>query len=277
MQLKALIKAGLASVLLLGLGTAHVVADTLDDVKARGKLIVGVKTDYVPFGYIDSAGKVVGVEPDLARYLAEKILGSADAVELVPVVSSNRMEFLQQGRIDLILATLGYTAERAKVIDYTEPFYAVPGASVLAPANSAIAGWESLKGQAVCGIQGAFYNKHITEAFGAKLVNFTALPEAYAALKDNRCVGLAYDDMTLRKKPKDAGWEGFKIVAEPYESIPQPGGARKDDKAFLDAVNKALIQAEADGFIISLQEKYDIAPSEYLTKRSEAAKKLVAN
>ncbi|MGQ4274697.1 transporter substrate-binding domain-containing protein [Terrihabitans sp. B22-R8] len=272
---KIVLAAGLASALLGSVVTAG--ADTLATVKERGKLIVGVKTDYVPFGYLDPAGKIVGLEPDLARVLAKKILGSEDAVELVPVLSSNRMEFLQAGRIDLILATLGYTAERAKVLDYTEPFYAVPGASILAPPTTKLSGWEAFRGKPVCGIQGAFYNKTVTEKFGIKLVNFTAMPEAYKALQDNRCLGLAFDDMTLRKKPNEEGWKDYSIVAEPYENVPQPGGARKNDAAFLEAVNKALIEAEAEGVLIALQEKYDIAPSEYLTKRAEAAKKKIGN
>ena len=48
----------------LGLTTAH--ADVLDTIKERGKLIVGVKADYKPYGFLDSSGAVIGIEPDLA-------------------------------------------------------------------------------------------------------------------------------------------------------------------------------------------------------------------
>jgi len=272
MKLLRVLQSGVVAAAILA-GYAPASADTLADVKERGKLIVGVKADYVPFGYLDEAGKLIGVEPDLAHYIAGKLLGSEDAVEFVPVVSSNRMEFLQQGRIDLILATLGYTAERAKVIDYTVPFYSVPGASILAPEGTTLTGWESARGKPICGIQGAYYNKRITEEYGIQLVNFTALPEAYAALSDNRCLGIAFDDMTLRKKPAEEAWKTYKIVAEPYESIPQPGGVRKDDPAFLEAIDKIMLQAEAEGVIIKLQEKYEIAPNPYLVERQAAAKK----
>jgi polar amino acid transport system substrate-binding protein len=107
------------------------VAGTLENVKARGKLVVGVKNDYVPYGYLNDKGDVVGFEVSLAKYVAKELLGSEDKIELVPVVASNRIEFLTAGRIDAIFATLGVTAERAKVIDFTTEYVSAAGPSVL--------------------------------------------------------------------------------------------------------------------------------------------------
>ncbi|MPZ10977.1 MAG: transporter substrate-binding domain-containing protein, partial [Kiloniellaceae bacterium] len=78
-------------------------ADAIDDIRKRGKLIVGVKADYAPYGYLNSDGRIVGLEPDLAQDVAD-VLGVS--LELVPVVSSNRMQFLEQGKIDLMIATM---------------------------------------------------------------------------------------------------------------------------------------------------------------------------
>jgi polar amino acid transport system substrate-binding protein len=81
-------------------------AQTLDKIKERGVLVVGTKADYKPFGFRDPTGAIIGFEPDLAKDVADR-LGVKLQVE--PVVSANRMQFLQQGKIDLMLATMNVT------------------------------------------------------------------------------------------------------------------------------------------------------------------------
>ena len=90
----------------------------LDDIKKKGTLIVGTKADYRPFGFLDPSGKIVGFEPDLAADVAKRL---GVKLELVPVVASNRMQFLQQGKIDLMIATMSDTPERRKIVDIVEP------------------------------------------------------------------------------------------------------------------------------------------------------------
>ncbi len=91
---------------LFALGGQQANADDLATIKQRGTLIVGVKADYPPFGFRSPSGEIVGIEPALAADVA-KSLGVK--LELVPVVASNRMQFLQQGKIDLIIATMNGT------------------------------------------------------------------------------------------------------------------------------------------------------------------------
>ncbi len=88
------------------LGGQRASADDLATIKQRGTLLVGVKADYPPFGFRSSSGEIVGIEPALAEDVA-KSLGVK--LELVPVVASNRIEFLEQGKIDLIIATMNDT------------------------------------------------------------------------------------------------------------------------------------------------------------------------
>src|SRR4249920_941035 len=104
-------------------------ADALDDIKKRGTLIVGVKADYKPYGFRDPSGAIVGIEPDLAADVAKRL---GVKLELVPVVSSNRMQFLQQGKIDMMIATMSDTPERRKIVDIIDPDYYASGTNVLA-------------------------------------------------------------------------------------------------------------------------------------------------
>ncbi len=103
--------------------------DTLADIKQRGKLIVGVKTDYKPFGFLDPSGKVVGIEPDLAADVAKRL---GVGIEYVPVVAANRIQFLQQGRIDLMIATMTDTPQREELVGIVKPSYYAAGVDIIA-------------------------------------------------------------------------------------------------------------------------------------------------
>ena len=109
-------------------------ADTLDDIVADGKLVAGIKTDYPPWGMRDSDGQIVGLEIDLVRDLAKRIgekAGKTIEVELVPVVASNRMQFLEQGRIDVMIATMNDLPDRRKIVGSVFPNYYSSGVAVL--------------------------------------------------------------------------------------------------------------------------------------------------
>src|SRR6266581_1744192 len=146
-----------ASGLLLGvLGVTSASADALDDIKKKGVLVVGTKADYRPFGFLDPSGKIVGFEPDLAADVAKRL---GVKLELAPVIASNRIQFLQQGKIDIMIATMSDTPERRKIVDIVDPSYYGSGTNVLAPKSAALKSWDQLRGKKVCLIQGAFYNK----------------------------------------------------------------------------------------------------------------------
>src|SRR5213083_1902002 len=140
-----------AAVLGAALAAAPAAAQTLEKIKQRGVLVVGTKADYNPFGFRDTSGAIVGFEPDLARDVAGRL---GVRLELEPVVSSNRMQFLQQGKIDLMLATMNVTQERRRTVGIIDPSYFASGVNVLAIKKAALKTWEQLKNQKICAIQG---------------------------------------------------------------------------------------------------------------------------
>ena len=105
---------------------------------------------------MDPSGAIVGIEPDLAKDVADKL---GVKVEFVPVVSSNRMQFLEQGKIDLMIATMTDKPDRRKVVGIVDPNYYSSGTNILSKKSLGFKTWEDLRGKPVCGIQGAFYNK----------------------------------------------------------------------------------------------------------------------
>jgi hypothetical protein len=118
---------GIAVALTSGQAFAH--DDRLMKVLKRGELVVGVKADFKPWGFRDSSGRLVGMEIDMANDVA-KALGVK--LKLVPVQSSNRMQLLQQGKIDLMIATMSDRTDRRKLVGIVEPNYYTSGTNLLA-------------------------------------------------------------------------------------------------------------------------------------------------
>jgi polar amino acid transport system substrate-binding protein len=185
--------AALALVLMSVERTAEAANERFMKVMERGKVVIGVKADYKPWGFRDSSGKLVGMEIDMAQDVADAL---GVELELVPVQSSNRMQFLQQGKIDLMIATMSDKANRRKVVGIPSPNYYTSGTNVLAK-KGVVSSWADLKGKPVCGKQGAFYNKQVSQKYGAKIIAFVGNAEAKQALRDGKCVAWVYDDSSI--------------------------------------------------------------------------------
>ena len=99
--------------------------DSLARIKAAGKIRIGVFGDKPPFGYVDANGKSQGFDVEIAKDMAQDLLGSPDKVEFVLTEAANRVEYLKSGKVDLILANFTKTPERAEVVDYAAPYMKV--------------------------------------------------------------------------------------------------------------------------------------------------------
>jgi polar amino acid transport system substrate-binding protein len=269
MQLSKILIAALGAASLAVGSMAH--ADVLDDIKKRGKLVVGVKADYKPFGFRDPSGAIVGFEPDIGKEVADKL---GVKLELEPVVSSNRMQFLQQGKIDLMIATMNDKPDRRQVVGIIDPLYYASGVNVLASRKAALKAWEQLKGQKVCGIQGAWYNKPVAEKYGADIVAFKGQAEAETALMQGNCIAWVYDDTAFAERLADAKWKDFEM---PLETIlEEPWGIavklEERDGPWGKFVSETIADWHRSGRLIELEKKWNIPPSAYLKKMQAEAK-----
>ena len=250
-------------------------ADVMETIKARGTLIVGSKADYRPFGFRDPTGAIVGIEPDLAADLARRL---GVKVEIVPVISSNRIEFLQQGKIDLVIATMSDTPERRKVVQAIDPPYYSDFANVLLSKKSGVTSWEGLKGKPVCATSAAWYNREITRRYGPDLSAFDGSEKPLFALKQGSCIGYVYDQTFLQGKLLDGEWSADHalplagILDTPWIMAVKPG--EDAFKAYLEGVTKDWMKA---GTIIALEKKWGITPTEYSTKMHDKYKGAATN
>ena len=235
-------------------------ADAIDDIKKRGVLVVGTKADYRPFGFLDPAGKITGFEADLAADVAKRL---GVKLELVPVVASNRIQFLQQGKIDLLIATMSDTPERRKIVDIIEPSYYGSGTNVLALKSAGIKSWDNLRGKKVCLIQGSFYNKELQEKYGIEGVAFPGTAEAYTALKNGNCVAFAYDDTAIVGEMLKPEWSAYEMPLESILFVPWGIAVKQGEKGFADFMSKTTADWHKSGLIQDLEKKWGIKPTTF--------------
>jgi polar amino acid transport system substrate-binding protein len=256
-RLLSLLASGLLLAVVLASGAR---ADVLQTVKQKGVLTVGTKADYRPFGYLDPSGKIVGFEADLAADVAKRL---GVKLELVPVVASNRIQFLQQGKIDMMIATMSDTPERRKIVDIVEPSYYGSGTNVLAPKSAKITSWESLRGKKVCLIQGSFYNKELQEKYGIEGVAFPGTAEAYAALKNGNCVAFAYDDTAIVGEMQKPDWPDYEMPLDSILFVPWGLAVNQGEKGFADFMSKTITDWHKTGMIQQLEKKWGIKPTKW--------------
>ncbi len=113
--------AGLALGAALGLGAAlsGAAAQTVDEIKTRGTVNIGMLVDFAPFGIINEKGEPDGYDADVAKLLAEDL---GVKVNIVPVTGPNRIPYLLSGQVDILVASLGITPERAEQVDFSQGY-----------------------------------------------------------------------------------------------------------------------------------------------------------
>jgi polar amino acid transport system substrate-binding protein len=235
-------------------------ADDLAMIKQRGTLIVGVKVDYPPFGFRSPSGEIEGIEPTLAADVA-KSLGVK--LELVPVAASNRVEFLEQGKVDLIIATMNGTMMRRMAVDIVKPHYYAAGYNVMVPKAMKLKSWAELKGKRVCGIEGAYYNYAATMNFELQVIAYNGTAEALAALKQGHCVGLLYDDTSIEGNLLMPNWSGYDMPLESQEVQPWGLAVRKGEPEWAAYLSGMVKKWTKDGTILDLETKYQIKHSKF--------------
>ncbi|WOI56852.1 transporter substrate-binding domain-containing protein [Palleronia sp. LCG004] len=264
--------AGSIALALIGSGTAMaqdaVQNDSFEAVLDRGVLRVGVQGAFRPWAFRAPDGSLQGIEVDLAQSVADRM-----GVELEPVVitSSNRMEFLRQGRIDLLIGGMSDRPDRREVVGIIEPAYWTSGPTLMAR-EGVISSWEDIEGKPVCGKQGVFYNRIAEEEFGANVVAFGGNTEGKEALRAGRCVAWVYDDTSIAADIASGDWEGFEMpvdtvfsnpwgVAVPLEEVDGIWGAFMTGMAY---------KWHADGTLIELEEKWGVKASPWIAEMHES-------
>ncbi len=269
-KFQVLLAAATAAILLFAsIGTSHAQCtnDVWNKVMNRGKLIVGVKADYKPWGYRDESGSIVGMEVDMAQLVADAM---GVQLETVAVQSSNRMQFLEQGKIDMMIATMSDRPDRRKIVGIPQPNYYTSGTNVMSPKALGLKDWEELRGKPVCGKQGAFYNKIVNERYGAEVVAFIGNAEAKQALRDKKCIAWVYDDSSIMSDLSSGNWNDFEMPLASEDDNPWglavPLAER--DCVFGNFMSGMTYNWHQSGKLIELEKKWGIQATQYLADQN---------
>lgn len=219
----------------------------LDAIKAKGKLVVGVKNDTKLFGLKNTTtNEIEGFDVDIAKQIAKHILGDESKLELKEVTSKTRIPLLQNGDIDLIIATMTITEERKRQVDFSDVYFKA-GQSLLVPKGSPITGVASLtKDKTVLAVKGSTSAKNIREkAPDANVLEFENYQDAFNALKAKKGDALTTDNaILLGMQQQDPN---FQLVGGNFTDEPYGIAVKKGSSDLLKAVNDTLAELKSSG------------------------------
>jgi putative glutamine transport system substrate-binding protein len=233
------------------------------EIKKRGKLVAGVKNDVPLFGYLDPKDQQVkGFDVDVAKAIAKEIFGDENKIELKQVKSADRIPALQQGDVDVIIATMTINDERKKQIDFSQTYY-LAGMGLTVKKGGGVTKIEDLAGKKVAAVKGANSGPNMERL--AKEKNFQGMtvdlyptyPEAIAAMKTGRAAAAATDNIIgagfVAEDPNTIQLLDGLLTDEPYGV-----GIKKGTDDLLKLVNTVVENGVKNGEFKKLAQKWNV-------------------
>jgi len=243
---------------LCGCGKKNQMTD-LERVIKRGKLVVGVRTDARPFGFIGEDDYNYGFDVDLASHLSKAILNKYEnAVEYVPVTLRNRISYLNSGKVDCLIATMSITEKRSKLMDFSQPYH-IAGQAILVNSWSKITTLKELDNKYVIIVYGSTTENNIRNLLPrCKIVGYKNYDDAVKALKAGKADALIADDTILLSYTYND--KSIKILPGRYSVEPYAVAFRKgaQSEKLREYTNIFLDQYARTGKLTKLQQKWGI-------------------
>ena len=237
-------------------------------IQKRGKLIVGVKFDQPLFGLKNPvSGKLEGFDIEIARMLAKDLTGNPDNIEFVESVTKNREAFIQQGKVDVIIATYAVTDERKAVVGFAGPYFDTGVSMMVRKDDTSITKGADLAGKTVCTTTGAraidILEDKVPEA---KLTEFATYSECAQALKEKRVQAVVTGE-TILLGVVAQNQEQFRLVPGYIDVEADAIGFPKSDTALHDYLDGFLKRIAGNGewktaydATVGTQKKGDATP-----------------
>ncbi|MEB3182548.1 MAG: transporter substrate-binding domain-containing protein [Nostocaceae cyanobacterium] len=236
-------------------------ATELAKIQQRGYLNIAVKDNLRPLAFKDGNGNLQGLEIDLARRLAEDLLGKADAVKLQPVTNRDRLKVVLEHKVDIAIARVTATASRARLVSFSVPYY-FDGAVVLTK-DTAIQKLTDLSRRKIAILKGASTIASVRYAIPeAELVGVDSYQEGRSLLENNTASAFAADTSVL------TGWvqeyPQYRILATKLStqplSIVMPKGLQYDE--LRRNINQALARYLSEGWLQERSKNWGLLTGE---------------
>src|SRR5712691_1276850 len=246
-----------ASLLLIFSSTA--LADRLDEIKSRGKLVVGVSDTTPPFSFRKAAdGTLAGYDLDLVRAVARRM---DVALEMVPLSSAERIPLLQQGKLDFVATSMTRTPERLREVDFSHIYFVTPHAVIVKKA-SGITSVRQLAGRKASSASTSTAGGNLKEVVpSVNIVYVLDYAVAFAALKEGSVDAFTTDETVLaaivRQDGEQTGKRDDYLFLPDFSKSRNVGFAmKKDEPRMKAAIDQALLDIEASGEAVKIWEAW---------------------
>ena len=253
----------LAAILMVGCSAGATAESTLNQVQESGRVRIGVRNDNPPMSFIDESGQWVGFDVDLANAVAAQL---GVEPELVVVDGTTRISFLQEGEVDMSVASMNHTRERDDAIDFSITYF-WDNQSFLVRTGT-YNSLDELLGQTVAANAGSSvipsWQAYAAEkgAPAPEIVEFDDKLAAMQALRDGAVEGYSEDNITLLSLA--AGDPNLELLPGGHNPVQFGIGVPIDDSAWRDQVNFALQELWKDGTYKGIYERWFVGPDKII-------------
>lgn len=240
--------------------SAATATPTLDKIKSAGVLKVGVKVDVPNFGLKNTkTGEIEGFEIDLAKAIAKDLLGDEKKVNTQGVTAKTRGPLLDNGEVDLVIATFTITDERKKVYNFSDPYFS-DAVKLMVKKDSGISGLKDLVGKTIGVAQSSTSMKAIQAAaekdkLNVKFDEYATYPEIKAALDSGRVQCFAVDGSILSGYVDDT----TTILGEKYAPQQYGVASKLDNKDLAEYVNAQISKLKSNGELDKMIAKWHLS------------------
>lgn len=219
---------------------------TMAKLADAGTITIGTKFDQPLFGLKGPSGDPVGFDVEIGKIIAGALGIAPDKIKWVETVSANREQFIENGTVDIVVATYTINDKRKEVISFAGPYYnAGQDILVLAGNPEGITGPDDLAGKDVCSVAGSTSEKNIAE-YGVNLITTDTYSNCLEPLRNGKVIAVTTDNVILAGLADQNEGE-FEVLSNPFTEEPYGIGLAHDDDAFRSFINDVLEASYADG------------------------------
>lgn len=218
---------------------------TMAELAEAGEITIGTKFDQPLFGLVGPSGEPEGFDVEIGKIIAGKLGIEPENINWVETVSANREPFIQNGQVDIVVATYTINDKRKEVVSFAGPYY-MAGQSILVLAdNDDIESEDDLVGQPVCSVTGSTPAANL-KALGAEVLETDTYSNCLEPLRNGQVVAVSTDNVILAGLAAQNEGE-FKVVGKPFTEEPYGIGLALDDTDFRMWINDVLEESYEDG------------------------------
>jgi glutamate transport system substrate-binding protein len=222
---------------------------TMARLNEAGKITIGTKFDQPGFGLLNPQTKEPeGFDVEIAKIVAAKLGIEADGITWTETVSANREPFIQNGQVDMVVATYTINDTRKQVVDFAGPYYEAGQDIMVAKGNpEKIEGPEDLAGKTVCSVEGSTPAQNIRDKYPeAQLTTYDVYSKCADDLKNGNVQAVTTDNVILTGLVAGSPDE-FELVGNPFTKEPYGIGLKLGDTEFRNFINDVLEESFEDG------------------------------